>query len=174
MKTLALLTGSMDPFTRGHKHIVDMSLVLFDKLVVGIGVNPEKPDSGLFSMSQKVEIVTGCLAEYGDRVSVEPYTGVTIDLAGKLGATVMVRGIRDGTDHAYESSMTWVNSLMGERELGRVIPTVYFQCPPGLTEVSSSRVRELVARRRSLEVLSEYLLPPALELIEHEIYRPVD
>ena len=170
-KTTALLTGSMNPFTRGHKHVVDTSLIVFDTVVVGIGVNPEKVrEPALFTNEQKIRMARESLAAHGDRVRVESYDGASVDFAREIGATAFVRGIRNDMDHAQESSMSHANALMTEIEHGRLIPTLYVPCPPTLTEVSSSRVRELIALRRSIDVLRQYVLPAVAEVIEREIY----
>ena len=64
--TKALLTGSMNPFTMGHKHVVDMGLLVFDTVIVGIGHNPEKDESQeLFSRDQRIRMAKECVAEYG-------------------------------------------------------------------------------------------------------------
>ena len=169
--TTALLTGSLNPFTKGHKHVVDTSLIVFDHVVVGIGVNPDKDDvDEIFSRDQKIRMARESLAEHGNRVRVEFFSGASVDFANEVGATAIVRGIRNDMDHAYESSMSHANALMSELELNRVIPTFYIPCPPSLTEVSSSRVRELVRLRRSINVLRHYVLPPVADVIEKEIY----
>ena len=171
-KTTALLTGSMDPFTKGHKHVVDVSLLVFDYVVVGIGVNPDKDESQeLFTLDQKIRMAKESVAEHGDRVRVESFSGVAVDFADEIGTTAIVRGIRNDMDHAYESSMSHANALMSEIELKRIIPTFYVPCPPSLIEVSSSRVRELVRLRRSIDVLQHYVLPPVADVIEKEIYK---
>ena len=168
---IALLTGSMNPFTKGHKHVVDMSLVVFDRVVVGIGINPDKDESSeLFTRDQKTRMARDSLGEHGNRVSVEFFTGAAVDFANEIGATAIVRGIRNDMDHAYESSMSHANTLMLEIEHHKIIPTFYVPCPPSLIEVSSSRVRELVTLRRSIEVLRHYVLPPVANVIEEEIY----
>jgi len=168
---IALITGSMNPFTKGHKHVVDMSLLVFDSVVVGIGYNPDKTDDGqLFSLEQRIRMTQESLKEHGDRIYVSEFTGAAIDYANEVGATAIVRGIRNDMDGAYEASMSHANSLMSEIEIGRIIPTFYVPCPPSLTEISSSRVRELVELKRSIEVLRHYVLPPVAEVIEKEIY----
>lgn len=173
---IALVTGSMNPFTKGHKHVVDMSLVVFDQVVVGIGYNPEKEGPGqvgvgqLFSIEQKVRMARESLTEYGDRVLVKEFKGAAIDFADQVNATAIVRGIRNGMDNTYEAGMAHANSLMAELEIGRPIPTFYVPCPPSLIEISSSRVRELIGLRRSIEVLRHYVLPAVADVIEQEIY----
>jgi len=170
-KRIALITGSMNPFTKGHKHVVDMSLLVFDSVVVGIGYHPEKSYSDqLFSMEQRIRMTTESLKEYGNRIRVSEFSGAAIDFADEIGATAIVRGIRNDMDGAYEASMSHANSLMSEIEIGGTIPTFYVPCPPSLTEISSSRVRELVELKRSIDVLRHYVLPPVADVIEKEIY----
>jgi len=170
-KKIALITGSMNPFTMGHKHVVDMGLLVFDAVVVGVGHNPtkEKKDR-LFTIEQRIRMASASLTEYGDRVAVKEFSSAAIDFAEDVKATAILRGIRNDMDSAYEASMSHANSLMAELEIGRTIPTFYVPCPPSLTEVSSSRVRELIELRRSIEVLRHYVLPAVASVIEEEIY----
>ena len=170
-KKIALLTGSMNPFTKGHKHVVDMGLLIFDTVVVGIGHNPEKEHATpLFTIEQRIRMTRASLADYGDRVMVSEFKGAAIDFADEVQATAILRGIRNDMDSAYEDSMAHANSLMAELEIGRIIPTLYVPCPPSLTEISSSRVRELIELRRSMDVLRHYVLPAVADVIEQEIY----
>lgn len=170
--SIALLTGYMNPFTIGHKHVVDTSLLVFDRVVVGIGINPQKSESSeLFSREQRIKMAQDCLTEHGDRVQVEFFSGAAVDFAQTISAAAIVRGIRNDMDQSYESSMSHANSLISKLELGRIIPTFYVPCPPSLAEVSSSRVRELIQLRRSIDVLREYVLPPVAEVIEQELYK---
>ena len=168
---IALVTGSMNPFTKGHKHVVDMSLIVFDRVVVGIGHNPEKEGAGqLFSIEQKLRMARESLTEYGDRVMVKEFKGAAIDFADEVNATAFVRGIRNDMDNTYEAGMAHANALMAELEIGRLIPTFYVPCPPSLMEISSSRVRELIGLQRSIKVLRHYVLPAVADVIEREIY----
>ena len=170
-KKIALITGSMNPFTKGHKHVVDMSLIVFDKVVIGVGHNPDKEKGDqIFSIEQRIQMTIMSLEEFGDRVIVKELNGATVDFAKEVNDTAIVRGIRNDMDGAYEASMSHANSLMAELEIGRIIPTFYVPCPPSLTEVSSSRVRELIELRRSIEVLRHYVLPAVANVIEKEIY----
>src|SRR5262245_23035489 len=127
--TTALLTGSMNPFTKGHKHVVDTGMIIFDRVIVGIGHNPGKEgDGSIFSIEQRVQMARDSLVEHGTRVEVQAFTGAAIDFAAKLGAAAILRGIRNDMDVGYETSMAHANSLMAELELKRVIPTVYVPC----------------------------------------------
>ena len=64
--TTALITGSMNPFTRGHKHVVDTGLLVFDKVVVGIGHNPGKSEGAIFSIEQRLRMASASLLEHGE------------------------------------------------------------------------------------------------------------
>lgn len=170
-KTTALLTGSMNPFTRGHKHLVDTSLLIFDHVVVAIGANPSKQNEpNLFTNQQRENIVKECLVEHRERVTVTFFSGATVDFAAEIQATAIIRGLRDETDQNYEASMSHANSLISKIEHDRFIPTVYIPCPPALTEISSSLVRELIGLRRSPAVLNEYVLPIVADIVDREIY----
>ncbi|MEM7125140.1 MAG: pantetheine-phosphate adenylyltransferase [Chloroflexota bacterium] len=168
---IALVTGTFNPFTKGHKHVVDMGLLVFDSVVVGIGYNPAKAKSAqLFTIEQRIRMASASLVEHSDRVLVKEFTGATVDFAEEVNATAILRGIRNDMDSAHESSMSHANSLMAELEIGRTIPTFYVPCPPSLIEISSTRVRELIELRRSIEVLRHYVLPAVANVIEEEIY----
>jgi pantetheine-phosphate adenylyltransferase len=170
-KKIALITGSMNPFTKGHKYVVDMSLIVFDSVVIGIGKNPAKEtENQLFTLDQRIRMTRESLKECGSRAVVSSFSGAAVDFANEMKASAIVRGIRNNMDEAYETSMSHVNSLMAEIEVGRIIPTFYVPCPPSLTEVSSSRVRELIDLRRSMEVLRHFVLPAVADVIEKEIY----
>ena len=168
---IALITGSMNPFTKGHKYVVDMSLIVFDSVVVGLGRNPAKEKKNqLFTFEQRIRMTRESLKEYGSRVVVSEFTGAAVDFANEMKASAIIRGIRNDMDEAYETSMSHANSLMAEIEVGRVIPTFYVPCPPSLTEVSSSRVRELIELKRSIEVIRHFVLTAVADVIEKEIY----
>jgi pantetheine-phosphate adenylyltransferase len=168
---IALITGSMNPFTKGHKYVVDMSLIVFDSVVVGIGRNPAKDsENSLFTLEQRIRMTRESLKEYGSRVIVSEFAGASIDFANEMKVSAIIRGIRNNMDEAYETSMSHANSLMAEIEIGRIIPTFYVPCPPSLTEVSSSRVRELIELKRSMAVLRHFVLPAVADVIENEIY----
>ena len=170
-KKTALITGSMNPFTKGHKYVVDMSLIVFDSVVIGIGYNPAKEmKNQIFTMEQRIRMTRESLKEYGSRVAVSEFKGAAIDFANEMNASAIIRGIRNHMDEAYETSMSYANTLMAEIEIGRVIPTFYIPCPPSLTEVSASRVRELIELKRSIEVLKHFVLPEVAVVIENEIY----
>lgn len=137
MSRIALFAGSFDPFTKGHKSIVDRALSTFaDEVVVAIGVNYNK--KSMFSIEERVEVIK---AVYSDepRVRVETYEGLTTDFATKTGATCLLRGVRSVKDFEYERDIAEMNKRLSG------IETVLLFTEPEYACVSSSVVRELMS-----------------------------
>lgn len=135
-RRIALFAGSFDPFTVGHKSIVDRGLEIFDEIVIGVGVNAGK--RGWQPVEERVERLRRLYA--GDeRVRVETYSGLTIEAARKMGAKFLLRGVRTVADFEYERQLADVNrNLSG-------VETVLLYALPELASVSSSMVRELAS-----------------------------
>lgn len=128
-----VFVGSFNPFTIGHDSIVRRSLALFDKLVIGIGVNTAKEDN-------EGESRVGQIARlYADepRVEVRSYTDLTVDFARREGAQFIVKGVRSVKDFEYEREQADINRRLSGLE------TVLLFAEPGMEAVSSSLVREL-------------------------------
>ena len=134
MMRVVLFPGSFDPFTRGHADIVKRALELFDEIVIAVGYNEQK--QGWLSVEERVEAIRR-LYKDEPRVTVESYTGLTVDFAKERGITAIVRGVRTMSDFEYEMQMADVNrQLTG-------IETVLLPASPQLASLSSSIVREL-------------------------------
>lgn len=131
----AFFAGSFNPFTRGHASIVARALPLFDSIIIGIGVNAEKPDSADEGES-RAEAIRALYAEE-PRVRVVVYDTLTVDAARRAGATVLLRGVRSVADFEYERTMAALNRRIGDME------TLLLFAEPDLECVSSSIVREL-------------------------------
>ena len=132
-KTL-LFPGSFDPFTIGHKWIVDKALEIADKVVVAIGINENKRRT--FAVEDVAEKIKKAYAQ-DLRVEVITYKGLTIDIANEVEASAIVRGVRSTIDFEYEKNIADIN-----RELSG-IETILLFTHPTLSHVSSSMVREL-------------------------------
>ncbi|MEE1021552.1 MAG: pantetheine-phosphate adenylyltransferase [Muribaculaceae bacterium] len=130
----AVFPGSFNPFTIGHKSIVERALPLFDRIIVGVGYNEHKSDAG--SVEERVEAIRRIFASE-PRVEAVAYTGLTVDLARRTGASFMVRGVRNVTDFDYERTLADVNRRISG------IETVFIPSLPELADISSSMVREL-------------------------------
>ena len=130
-----LFPGSFDPFTKGHANLVERALQLFGHVIIGIGFNEQKP--GWIPVEERVEALRNLYA-HEPRVTVDSYSGLTVDFARQCGAAAILRGIRSVKDYEYEMQMADVNrQLTG-------IDTILLFADPQLSSVSSSVVRELV------------------------------
>ena len=136
MKT-AIFPGSFDPFTRGHKAIVDEALKLFDRVVVAIGHNTQK--RGMLTSEARKRVIED-VYRGNERVEVTVYSSLTGDEARRCGATSIIRSVRNATDFEYERTMERAN-----RNIFPELSTVILMTPAEVEHISSSLVRELRA-----------------------------
>jgi len=144
MKT-AIFPGTFNPFTIGHADIVERALTIFDKVVIGVGYNPEKGDSNIYPRVAHIKEVY----EDNPNVVVEAYTDLTVDLAKRHDATAIVKGVRSVKDFEYEREQAEFNKLLGEG-----LETVLLYSKPEYTALTSTIVRTLQHFGRDV---SEYL-----------------
>lgn len=132
----AVCPGSYDPVTNGHIDVVTRAATLFDEIVVAVLYNPAK--RGAFPVEERVSLLEDSLAEVGN-VRVEAFADrLLVDVCRDVGATAIVKGLRGGTDFAYELPM----ALMNKHLTG--IETVFLPGDPRFEHVSSSLVKEVV------------------------------
>ena len=136
MEKIAVFPGSFDPFTVGHKAIIDMALPLFDKIIVAVGVNSAK--KYFLDAPQRVRAIADLYAG-NPKIAVETYNSLTVDFCKKRNATIILRGLRNTTDFEYEKTMAQTNRALAG------IETVFLMTPPEYEHISSSIVRELMA-----------------------------
>lgn len=132
----AIFPGTFDPFTIGHYSVVRRALTFMDEIIIGIGINENKRT--WFSTEKRIEMISE-LYRNEPRVRVEAYSDLTIDLAKRMEAKFIVRGIRTVKDFEYEETIADIN-----RQLAG-IETILLFTEPELTSVSSSVVRELLS-----------------------------
>jgi len=132
--TAALFAGSFNPFTIGHADIVRRGLDIFDRVVICLGVNMDKPDASADARLDEIKRLY--VAE--PRVSVTRWSGLTIDAAKRFGCNVLLRGVRSAKDFEYERDLADINRHLSG------IDTVLLFAAPELAYVSSSMVRELI------------------------------
>lgn len=129
--------GSYDPVTSGHLDIIERAAAMYDEVVVVILYNPNKP-SGLFTPQERRDLILSSLGPVAERVRVELYANrLLVDVCRELGATAIVKGLRGGTDFAYELPM----ALMNRHLTG--VETLFLPGNPALEHVSSSLIKEV-------------------------------
>ena len=131
----AVFPGQFDPFTNGHLDVIRRGAPLFDELIVGVGVNPEK--SELFTQDQRFDIAREVVGDTPG-VRVERYSGLTADFVKRVGATCLLRGIRDITDLRYEFQSALANRTVGDVE------TLFLMTGDKYALTSSSLIRQVV------------------------------
>jgi pantetheine-phosphate adenylyltransferase len=146
-RKIAVFPGQFDPITNGHLDVIQRSVGLFDQLVVAVGVNPEKRE--LFALDERVEMIR--------QLSVEKYTGLTVDFVRKVKGTVILRGIRDVSDLRYEFQMAQVNRAVGR------IETVFMMTGQQYALISSSLIRQVVEMGGDVRILSGVLPEVVIE-----------
>ena len=137
MKT-AIYPGSFNPWHRGHKDILDKALDVFDKVIIGIGVNPEKLDTNLKSRTDNIEKMSDPPHWYSGRIEVKTFDTLLVDFAIENEVSAIIRGLRNGHDLQYEMNQQYWNE-----DLGLTIPIVYFICDRSLSHMSSSMLRAI-------------------------------
>lgn len=136
MARIALLPGTFDPITLGHVDIIRRGVSLFDKLVIGIGINSAK--SPMFPDAQRVSWIEEIFSD-DDRISVSLYEGLTIQYAQTIGAQYLLRGIRSIGDFEYEKAIADMNHVLAPR-----VETVFLACATPWSTVSSTLVRDVM------------------------------
>lgn len=136
MSNICLFPGTFDPVTLGHVDIIDRSLNLFDKVIVGIGKNTSKVP--MYSEEKRLEWLKDI---YRDNPKVESliYEGLTADCCKRVGAKFILRGIRYVNDFEYEKAIADMN-----RSLDSSIETIFLTCLPKYTSVASTLVRDVI------------------------------
>jgi pantetheine-phosphate adenylyltransferase len=154
MTKIALFPGSFDPITIAHVDILKRALPLFDKIVVGIGLNSSK--QSFLSAEKREEIVKTVFANT-EKVEVQLYEGLTIDFCSKINAKYMVRGIRSVGDFEYERAIAQINqTMMPEME------TIFILSKPEYSAISSTIVRDIL---RNHGDVTKFLPQEAISLL---------
>ena len=132
---VAVYTGSFDPVTLGHLHIIDRASKLFDRLIIGIGFNAEK--KSLFTPDEREELMARVVKDFSN-VEVRTFDGLAVKFVRSCGARVMVRGVRPLTDIAGEFTM-----MMANRQLDADLETVFLMADEEFAHVSSSLIKQI-------------------------------
>ena len=136
MKKIAVFPGSFDPFTVGHEAIVNRALSIFDEIIIAVGDNAEK--KSFFPLKVRKDIITRTFADE-PRVSVDHYSGLTVDFCRSRNARFLLRGLRTSADFEFERAIGQVNKAMaGEVE------TVFLLTAPEHSFINSTIVRDVI------------------------------
>ena len=155
----AIFPGSFDPITNGHLDIIERGLKVFERVIIAILVNAEK--RSLFTTEERVEIIREVF-KGSPRVSVDSFSGLLVDYAQRVGATVIVRGLRAISDFEYEFQMALMN-----RHLAPGVETVFMMPAEHYSYLSSRLVKEVFQLGGGVGSL----VPPVVERRLREKYR---
>jgi len=140
MPRIALYAGSFDPVTNGHLDVVGHAVGLADKLVIAVGVHPGK--APLFSAEERLAMLQETCAPLAKAAKCElaciTFSGLVVAEAKKLGATILMRGLRDGTDLDYEMQMAGMNDAMAPG-----VQTVFLPASPMVRPITATLVRQI-------------------------------
>ena len=153
MHKIALYPGTFDPITNGHFDIIERGLNLFDEVIIAVADSKEK--NPMFSLEQRVHMVELATQELSN-VRVVGFDNLTVELAGTLGASVLLRGLRAVSDFEYELQLGYLNN-----SLDASIETVYLMPKLKHAFISSSIVRNLL----KFNGKTDHLVPAAVQLI---------
>ncbi len=140
--TTAYYPGSFDPMTNGHLDVLIQALSVASKVIVAIGVHPGK--APLFSFEERAELIVESLAEVlpekAREISVVSFDNLVVDAARAQGATLLIRGLRDGTDLDYEMQMAGMN-----RQMAPDIQTIFLPAGTASRPITATLVRQIAA-----------------------------
>jgi|SRR5690606_13289770 len=151
---IALFPGSFDPVTKAHVDILERSLSLFDKIIVGVGINSNK--QAFLDIDTRLKMLNAVFA-HQPKIKVTAYEGLTVDFCKKSGAQYMLRGIRTVSDFEYEKAIAQMNHAL-EPE----IESIFIVSKPGYSSISSTIVREVLRHKGNV---SQFVPAAALEFL---------
>jgi pantetheine-phosphate adenylyltransferase len=152
----AVFAGTFDPITLGHFDVIRRGRLLFEHLIVGIGVNPAK--ASLFALEERIAMVRQVVRPFPN-VSVEAFEGLTVHYVRRVGARVILRGLRTLTDMEYEFGMTLTN-----HRLDPEVETVFLMADGEYSHISSSLIKQ-VARFGGREALECFVPEPVIDQV---------
>ncbi len=159
MSRIGFYPGSFDPTTNGHLDIITRCANLVDHLVLGVGVHHGK--KGLLSVDEKItllnEVCQPVSQNTGMTVSVITFDNLAVDTAKKVGASVIIRGLRDATDFDYEVQMGQMNAAMMPK-----IETIFLAASPATRMIASSLVKQIAKMGGDI---SSFVPPQAMKMV---------
>lgn len=144
MQRICLFPGTFDPITKGHVDIIKRAASLFDKLIVGIGLNSSKQP--MFTVEQRCAWIKEIFKE-DKRIETTGYEGLTIEYCKSIGAHYILRGIRSIGDFEYEKAIGDMNRMLAPE-----IETVFLACAPEYSTISSTVVRDVIRHKGDISL----------------------
>jgi len=157
---IAVYPGSFDPITLGHLNVMERVSRLFDRLIVGIGVNIDK--QALFDPEERAELIREATAHV-DNLEIRTFFGLAVEFAKHCGAQIMVRGVRPLTDLQAELTM-----MMANRRLAPDVETLFMIADGELAHVSSSLIKQ-IAPLAGEEELLRFLPPNVVDALQAKL-----
>jgi len=133
---IALFPGSFDPVTKAHVDILRRAIPLFDKVVIGIGLNSTK--AAFLDIEKRKKMLKAVFSD-DEKVEVATYEGLTVEYCKKIGAAYMIRGIRTVSDFEYEKAIAQMNHALVPE-----IESIFIVSKPGYSSISSTIVRDIL------------------------------
>jgi len=156
-RRIGVFPGQFDPITNGHIDVIRRGLALFDELIVAVGINPEKRE--LFPLDERAAMITQVLRDLPG-VRVAKYECLTVDFVRSVGATAILRGIRDVTDLRHEFQLAMANRAVGSVE------TIFIMTGDQYALTSSSLIRQILTLGADLDKLQPLIPAVVLERLK--------
>ena len=153
--TIAIYPGSFDPITNGHLDILKSGSEIFDKVIFAVSYNAIK--KGFLTINERIELIKQSVSDLKN-VEVDSFEGLTVEYAKKMGADVLLRGLRTSFDFEYELQLSQTNNA-----LNKDLKTIFLITKPEYNFISSSMVREILLNNGDIskfvpECVNKYLI----------------
>ncbi len=159
---IAVYPGTFDPITLGHVNVMERASRLFDRLIVGVGVNVEKQT--MFTPEERVRMIHDATSHLKN-VETRTFNGLAVSFVKQCGARIMIRGVRPITDIAAELTM-----MMANRRLARDVETLFMIADGELAHVSSSLIKQIASVAND-EELSRFLPPNVIRALRGRVVK---
>jgi len=158
MTKTALYPGSFDPVTLGHVDIIKRAAKLVDRLIIAVGTHHEK--KSFLDIDTRISLIKDETGKISSQIDVITFDGLVIECAREQGASILVRGLRNGTDFDYEKQMAGMNA-----ELDPEIETIFLGASAGFSHISSTLVRQIHTMNGDI---SNFVSPAVLGTIKEK------
>ena len=162
-KKIALYPGSFDPITNGHLDVLERASRMFDNVVIAVLNNPNK--KSFLDVNSRVELIKEAVKDM-ENVSVDCFSGLTVEYAQNIGAKFLIRGLRSITDFDYEIQLCQTNQVIAPE-----IDTVYLSTRPEHNFISSSMVKELSYYNADI---SKFVPKNVVEYLKNDIGKVIE